>query len=127
MREIEIEEDDISIEHKINNKSKFDNNSVSIRLSVFLIEKLKNIVASNKAGGDFKYTSVGHIIRSAIKAYQNGMTLRTQSSNDKKRDINVKMASNELRDFYFSLPQGVKSEICERAISTYIRDFNNSI
>jgi len=97
-----------------------DTYKITIRLSVFLLDTLKNIIISNKTGGDFKYTSVSDLIRKSLDSYKNGMTLMTQRTKDQKKETSFRV-SKELKDFYYTLPQNAKSEIIERAISTYIK------
>jgi Arc/MetJ-type ribon-helix-helix transcriptional regulator len=93
---------------------------ITVRLSSLLLDSLKNVVNSNKAGGNFQYTNVSDLIRKALEAYKNGMALTAQRSKDQKRETSFRV-SNELRDFYQSLPENAKSEIMERVVSTYIK------
>ena len=93
---------------------------ITVRISSLLLDSLKNIITSNKAGGNFEYTNVSDLIRKALESYKDGMVLVAQRPNDQKRETSFRV-SNELRDFYQSLPDNNKSEIMERAISTYIK------
>ena len=55
--------------------SKENEHKITVRLSAILIDTLKNIIASNKAGGNFEYTNVSDLLRKALEAYKNGMSL----------------------------------------------------
>jgi predicted DNA binding CopG/RHH family protein len=96
------------------------NKLITLRLSKSLVQTIKNIVISSKAGNDFRYSNVSHLIRSALEAYKNGMSLWANPIHDKKQNINLQI-SRELYNFYSSLPQGSRHEICERAINSYIK------
>lgn len=94
---------------------------ITVRISSLLLDSLKNIINSNKAGGNFEYTNVSDLIRKALEAYKNGMTLVAQRSKDQKKETSFRVSS-ELRDFYQSLSENTKAEIIERAVSTYIKN-----
>lgn len=100
--------------------SKENEHKITVRLSAILVDTLKNIIASNKAGGNFEYTNVSDLLRRALEAYKNGMSLVVQRIKDKKKETSFRV-SKELKDFYFSLPQNTKSEIIERAVNTFIK------
>lgn len=115
------EEKNNFINESINlNISKSNGYKITVRLSILLIDTLKNIVISNKAGGNFEYTNVSDLIRNALEAYKNGMTLIVQRTKDEKKETSFRV-SKELKDFYCSLPENTKSEIIERAVHTYIK------
>lgn len=115
------EEKNNFINESINfNIPKSNGYKITIRLSILLIDTLKNIVISNKAGGNFEYTNVSDLIRNALEAYKNGMTLIVQRAKDEKKETSFRV-SKELKDFYCSLPENTKSEIIERAVHTYIK------
>ena len=102
------------------NTSKSNGYKITVRLSILLIDTLKNIIISNKAGGNFEYTNVSDLIRNALEAYKNGMTLIVQRTKDEKKETSFRV-SKELKDFYSNLPENTKSEIIERAVHTYIK------
>mgnify|MGYP002628332528 CR=1 FL=1 len=106
--------DDCIYHEKQSNKYK-----ITVRLSVLLIDTLKNIIISNKVGGNFEYTNTSDLIRNALDAYKNGMTLIAQRAKDEKKETSLRV-TQELKEFYSSLPKNAKSEIIERAVSTYI-------
>ncbi len=104
---------------KQTNENEYEH-KITVRISSLLLDSLKNIIASNKAGGNFEYTNVSDLIRKALESYKSGMVLVSQRPKDPKRETSFRV-SNELRDFYQSLPDNTKSEIMERAILTYIK------
>lgn len=106
--------------HNALNTLKPNKYKITVRLSVVLIDILKNIIISNKAGGNFEYTNVSDLMRNALDAYKNGMILTIQRAKDEKKETSFKV-TQELKDFYSQLPQNAKSEIIERAVNTYIR------
>jgi hypothetical protein len=114
------EKSDFTNESSTFNTSKSNGYKITVRLSILLIDTLKNIIISNKAGGNFEYTNVSDLIRNALEAYKNGMTLIVQRTKDEKKETSFRV-SKELKNFYCSLPENTKSEIIERAVHTYIK------
>lgn len=108
------------VTHNVSNDIQLNSCKITVRISILLIDKLKNIVISNKSGGNFEYTNASDFMRNALNAYKNGMTLIAQRTNDDKKETSFRV-SKELKDFYCNLPQNAKSEIIERAINTYIK------
>ena len=93
---------------------------ITVRLSTMLIDTLRNIITSNKTGGNFQYTNVSDLLRKSLEAYKNGMSLIVQRTKDEKKETSFRV-SKELKEFYLSLPENAKSEIIERAAYTYIK------
>lgn len=102
------------------NAVKLNGCKITVRLSTVLIDTLKNMIISNKAGGNFEYTNVSDLLRRSLEAYKNGMTLIIQRIKDEKKETSFRV-SKELKEFYLSLPENAKSEIIERAANTYIK------
>lgn len=100
--------------------SKVNGYKITVRLSTMLIDTLRNIITSNKTGGDFQYTNVSDLLRKSLEAYKNGMSLIVQRTKDEKKETSFRV-SKELKEFYLSLPENAKSEIIERAAYTYIK------
>lgn len=100
--------------------SKVNGYKITVRLSTMLIDTLRNIITSNKTGGNFQYTNVSDLLRKSLEAYKNGMSLIVQRTKDEKKETSFRV-SKELKEFYLSLPENVKSEIIERAAYTYIK------
>ena len=100
--------------------SKVNGYKITVRLSTMLIDTLRNIITSNKTGGNFEYTNVSDLLRKSLEAYKNGMSLIAQRTKDEKKETSFRV-SKELKEFYLSLPENAKSEIIERAAYTYIK------
>ncbi|WP_341750077.1 hypothetical protein [Candidatus Tisiphia endosymbiont of Sialis lutaria] len=96
------------------------NFKITILLSISLLNKLKDIIISNKNANNYKYVDVSDIVRTALTAYKNGMTLNTQDIKDKKKYYSFNL-SQELYDFCLTLPKRAKSEIIAKAVGTYIQ------
>ena len=58
-----------------------------------LIDTLKNIIISNKVGGNFQYTNASDLIRNALDAYKNGMTVISQQAKDRKKETSFRVTS----------------------------------
>jgi hypothetical protein len=116
----EIKKPQIKIFTDTDNCKINDNKQITLLLSTSLIQTMKNVIISNKSGNDFRYSNVSHLIRSALEAYKNGMNLWANPIHDKKQKINLQI-SKELYNFYSGLPRGLRHEICERAINSYIK------
>lgn len=93
--------------------------TITVRLSLVLLEKLKKIVASSRCGSNYIYPNTSTIIRNALEAYKDGMAITALVSDKQKKETSLKI-SKELKAFYDSLP--AKSEMLERAINTYLKD-----
>ena len=100
--------------------SKVNGYKITVRLSTMLIDTLRNIITSNKTGGNFQYTNVSDLLRKSLEAYKNGMSLIVQRTKDEKKETSFRV-SKEIKEFYLSLPENAKSEIIERAAYTYIK------
>ena len=100
--------------------SKVNGYKITVRLSTMLIDTLRNIITSNKTGGNFEYTNVSDLLRKSLEAYKNGMSLIAQRTKDEKKATSFRV-SKELKEFYLTLPENAKSEIIERAANTYIK------
>ena len=107
MREIKKSSAPLKASNKVNtfdNQNFYDKNQsnsckITVRLSILLIDTLKNIIISNKAGGNFEYTNVSDLMRNALDAYKNGRTLITQRAKDEKKETSFRV-NQELKDFY---------------------------
>ncbi|MCZ6902001.1 MAG: hypothetical protein O7C62_05055 [Rickettsia endosymbiont of Ixodes persulcatus] len=43
---------------------------ITLRLNVLVLNILKNIISSNKAGGNYQYVNISDIVRNALEAYK---------------------------------------------------------
>ena len=82
---------------------------------------LQNSIASQHSAGDFTYTSVSDLIRAGLKAYKEGMQLTEQSEKGNKVQISVRL-DREMKSFFDSLPNQLKSKITERAVRTFVKN-----
>src|SRR5437868_12259472 len=98
---------------------------ISFRCDTFLLEKVKNTLASQHLAGDYQYPNVSYFFRSALHAYQHGLPLTYQREpNNPRKEISFRL-TEELMTFYNSLPLNSRTEIMERALgSFYFRELN---
>lgn len=52
-------------------------NRISLACNTFLLEKINSVLTSRKMTGDYKYLNLSSVLRSALKAYKDGMILET--------------------------------------------------
>lgn len=97
------------------------NYKITTRINNLLLDTLKNIVISDRIGGNYKYVTISDIIRSALEAYKNGMSLIAQREDGGLYQETSFRVSHELKNFYMTLPNNAKTEILERSIITYIK------
>src|SRR5438132_12053405 len=84
---------------------------ISFRCDAFLLEKIKNTLASQHLAGNYQYPNVSCFFRSALYAYQHGMALTYQRElNNPKKEISFRL-TEELITFYNALPFSSRTEI----------------
>jgi hypothetical protein len=92
---------------------------VYFRCDTFLLDRIKNALASQHLAGNYEYPNVSYFFRSALHAYQKGMPLTYQRDfNNPKREVSFRM-TEELMTFYNSLPLSSRTEIMERTLGSY--------
>lgn len=91
---------------------------VYFRCDNFLLDKIKNTLASQHLAGNYEYPNVSCLFRSALHAYQKGMPLTYQRQDNPKIEISFRL-TEELMTFYNSLPLSSRTEIMERALGSY--------
>ena len=92
---------------------------VVFRCDVFLLEKIKNTLASQHLAGNYQYPNVSYFFRSALHAYQHGLPLTYQRNlNNPRKEISFRI-TEDLMAFYNALPMNSKTEILERALGSY--------
>jgi hypothetical protein len=91
---------------------------IAFRCDIFLIEKIKNSLASQHLAGNYQHPNLSYFFRSALYAYQHGMALTYQRQNNPRKEISFRL-TEELMTFYNSLPPRSKTEILERALGSY--------
>jgi len=92
---------------------------ISFRCDTFLLEKIKNTLASQHLAGNYQYPNLSYFFRSALHAYQTGMPLTYQRElNNPRKEISFRI-TEDLMTFYNALPMNSKTEILERALGSY--------
>jgi hypothetical protein len=92
---------------------------ITFRCDVFLLEKIKNTLASRHSAGNYQYPNFSYFFRSALHAYQHGMTLTYQREpNNPRKEISFRL-TEELMTFYNSLPLSSKTDILERVLGSF--------
>jgi hypothetical protein len=92
---------------------------IYFRCDIFLIDKIKNTLASQHLAGNYEYPTLSYFFRSALHAYQHGMPLTYQRElNNPKKEISFRL-TEELMTFYNTLPLSSRTEIMERALGSY--------
>jgi hypothetical protein len=92
---------------------------IYFRCDVFLLDKIKNTLASQHLAGNYEYPNLSYFFRSALHAYQKGMPLTYQRDlNNPRKEVSFRL-TEELMSFYNSLPMSSKTEIMERALGSY--------
>ena len=92
---------------------------ISFRCDTFLIDKIKNTLASQHLAGNYQYPNLSYFFRSALHAYQHGLPLTYQRElNNPRKEISFRL-TEELMTFYNSLPLNSRTEIMERALGSF--------
>ena len=92
---------------------------IYFRCDTFLLDKIKNTLASQHLAGNYEYPTLSSFFRSALHAYQCGMPLTYQRDlNNPRKEVSFRM-TEELMTFYNSLPMSSKTEIMERVLGSY--------
>ena len=92
---------------------------VVFRCDTFLLEKIKNTLASQHLAGNCEYPNLSSFFRSALHACQRGMALTYQRDfNNPRKEVSFRL-TGELMTFYNSLPMSSKTEIMERALGSF--------
>jgi hypothetical protein len=92
---------------------------ISFRCDTFLIDKIKNTLASQHLAGNYQFPNLSYFFRSALYAYQHGLPLTYQrETNHPRKEISFRL-TEELMTFYNSLPLNSRTEIMERALGSF--------
>jgi hypothetical protein len=92
---------------------------ITFRCDTFLLEKIKNTLASQHLAGNYQYPNVSYFFRSALHAYQHGMALTYQRElNNPRKEVSFRI-TEDLMIFYNALPMNSRTEIMERALGSY--------
>ena len=96
---------------------------IYFRCDTFLLDKIKNTLASQHLAGNYEYPTLSYFFRSALHAYQHGMPLTYQRDlNNPKKEISFRLPE-ELMTFYNTLPMSSKTEIMERALGSFFYQY----
>jgi hypothetical protein len=92
---------------------------IYFRCDIFLLDKIKNTLASQHLAGNYEYPTLSYFFRSALHAYQKGMPLTYQRElNNPRKETSFRL-TEELMTFYNTLPMNSRTEIMERALGSY--------
>jgi hypothetical protein len=94
---------------------------IYFRCDAFLLDRIKNALASQHLAGNYEYPNLSRFFRSALYAYQRGMPLTYQRElNNPRKETSFRL-TEELMTFYKSLPLSLRTEIVERALGSYYK------
>jgi len=92
---------------------------IYFRCDTFLLDRIKNALASQHLAGNYEYPTLSFFFRSALHAYQCGMPLTYQRElNNPRKETSFRL-TEELMTFYNTLPLSSKTEIMERALGSF--------
>lgn len=98
---------------------------IVFRCDAFLLDKIKNALASQHLAGNYEYPNLSYLFRSALHAYQHGIPLTYQRDlNNPRKEVSFRM-TEDLMTFYNSLPMSSKVDILERALGSYFYSIND--
>lgn len=110
---------------KISYKPIIIHQKIVFRCDTFLLDKIKNALASQHLAGNYEYPNLSYFFRSALHAYQHGIPLTYQRDlNNPRREVSFRM-TEDLMSFYNSLPMSSKVDILERALGSYFYSTNS--
>jgi hypothetical protein len=78
------------------------------------------MIRSSHTAQDFTYASPADFIRTALKAYKDGMVLTELDQDGPKLETSIRV-DQELWLFYKSLPSRVRGKILDRVIRTFMK------
>jgi hypothetical protein len=78
------------------------------------------MIRSSHTAQDFTYASPADFIRTALKAYKDGMVLTELDQDGPKLETTLRL-DRELWLFYKSLPSRVRGKILDRVIRTFMK------
>ena len=92
---------------------------ISFRCDTFLLEKIKNTLASQHLAGNYQFPNLSYFFRSALHAYQHNMPLTYQRElNNPRKEVSFRI-TEDLMIFYNDLPMNSRTEILERVLGSY--------
>lgn len=85
-----------------------------------LYNTIQNMLAASHTAQDFTYTSVADVMRAALGAYREGLSLTELEEKGEKVTTTIRV-DRATKDFYSSLPGRMRTRILERAIRTFLK------
>lgn len=88
-------------------------------VSAAVIAEAQNALEAAHTSGDYRYQSVGDLIRSALEAYGEGLRLTQQARGGRKKRHTVELP-HKLYAQYLRLPSRSRGVIVERALLSFL-------
>ena len=88
-------------------------------VSAAVIAEAQNALEAAQTSGDYRYQSVGDLIRAALEAYSDGLRLTQQARSGRKKRHTVELPP-ELFEQYMRLPSRSRGVIVERALLSFL-------
>ena len=88
-------------------------------VSTAVIAEARNALEAAHTSGDYRYQSIGDLIRAALLAYSAGLQLTQQARGGRKKRHTVEL-QGELVKRYKALPNRSRGEILERALISFL-------
>src|SRR6266446_8259089 len=89
--------------------------SITIRYGTLLYDTVQNMIRSSHTAQDFTYASPADFIRTALRAYKDGMVLTELDHSGPKIETSLRV-DRDLSRFYKTLPVQMRPKILERVI-----------
>lgn len=94
--------------------------SIAVRYGTSLHSTIQNMIETSHVAQDFTFVTPSDFVRAALEAYRDGMQLTELDVPGEKREVKIRVHT-DLRQFYETLPKGMRTKIVERAIRTYMK------
>lgn len=88
-------------------------------VSTAVIAEAQNALEAARTSGDYRFQSVGDLIRAALRAYAGGLQLTQQARSGRKKRHTVELPP-ELLEQYERLPSRSRGVIIERALLSFL-------
>ncbi len=92
---------------------------VSPTVSTAAIAEAQNALEAAQASGDYRHQSVADLLRAALAAYVDGLTLTQQARSGRTKRHTVEL-SEKLFEQYAKLPSRSRGLIIERALLSFL-------
>ena len=88
---------------------------ISPTVSTAAIAEAENALEAAHTSGDYRFQSVGDLLRAALQAYATGLSLTQQAKSGARKRHTVEL-SPDLMEHYRKLPSRSRGKIIERAL-----------